>query len=400
MTTRILYLIPGLGTGGAERSLAELLPFVTEAGYEPTVVCFYSRPEGVHDAVRAQGVDVRLLDGDGRFSRVARVRRIIREVRPGLIHTGLFEATMVGRMAAVGTRVPLLTSLVNTSYTPLRSGDANISPWKHRAVQELDRWSGRWSTTHFHAITEAVKDAAVRDLSIPPDRITVVERGRDPARLGEPSPERRARARAELGLASDDVVLVNAGRQEYQKGQRYLLEAMPRIIDAHDRVVLLVAGRTGRATPDLERASADLVRRGYVQFLGHREDLPEVLAAADLFVFPSLFEGLGGAVIEAMALGLPIVGSDIPALGEVLDDGRNADLVPPASSAPLAEAILALLQAPERMRRYASRSRAIFDERFTLKRSATGTLELYADLLAEDDDVHAHGPTPRARGLG
>jgi glycosyltransferase involved in cell wall biosynthesis len=222
-----------------------------------------------------------------------------------------------------------------------------------------------------------VKEAAVADLGIPPERITVIERGRDPERLGRPSPARRARARRAVGLRDGEVLLLNVGRQEFQKGQEHLLEAFAALAERRPRLRLLVAGRKGHATPRLEAAVRRLGLDGAVRFLGHREDVPELLAAADVFVFPSLYEGLGGALIEAMALGLPIVASDLPAIREVVEEGRNAILVPPASPSELAQAIDSLVDDPSRRAAMGARSREIFEERFTLERSVERMVELY-----------------------
>jgi glycosyltransferase involved in cell wall biosynthesis len=102
------------------------------------------------------------------------------------------------------------------------------------------------------------------------------------------------------------------------------------------------------------------------------------MAAADLFVFPSLYEGLGGALIEAMALGLPVVASDLPALREVVRAGENADLVAPGDAHGLAQAILGLLHDTERRLMYAERSRSIFSSEFQADIATERTLDLLA----------------------
>ncbi len=119
----------------------------------------------------------------------------------------------------------------------------------------------------------------------------------------------------------------------------------------------MVAGREGHASAALGDQIARLGLDDRVRLLGHRSDVAEVLSAADLFVFPSVYEGLGGALIEALALGLPIVASDLPALREVVRPGENADLVSPTDSAALAAAVVALLDDPARRRAYGARSR-------------------------------------------
>jgi glycosyltransferase involved in cell wall biosynthesis len=116
--------------------------------------------------------------------------------------------------------------------------------------------------------------------------------------------------------------------------------------------------------------------------LGHRNDLPEVLAASDVFAFPSLYEGLGGAAIEAMALGLPVLASDLPALREVVENGASALLVPPADPFALATALARLLDNEALRRRLGARGREIFRARFTLDRSQERMIELYRELAA------------------
>jgi glycosyltransferase involved in cell wall biosynthesis len=246
----------------------------------------------------------------------------------------------------------------------------------------VDLLTSRCLTTHFHAVSQAAKDSATTSLRIPAERITVVERGRNPGRLGQSGLERRWKSRQQLGLAAEDEVIVNLGRHEYQKGQKYLLEAAATLSFAHPRLILLMAGRQGNLTNELEKFKDHLGLNGQVRFLGHRQDVAEILAAADLFVFPSLYEGLPGAVIEAMALGLPIVASDIPPVREVVEENRNALLVAPASSAELAKAIATLFDDRDKALAYGRHSRKIFETRFTLQHSAARMIELYQKVAA------------------
>lgn len=378
---KILYVIDGLGTGGAERSLAEMLTGLAELGVDPVVARLYARDAGVeHDVVR-RGFRVRPISQRRLVPRVRALRSLLAEERPDLIHTTLFESSLVGRVAALGRPAPVLTSLVGMPYAPARLQDPNVNRLALMAVRMVDTWTSRHLTTHFHAITRAVKRWAVATMRISPNRITVIERGRDPERLGRPGLKRRREARRQLGLREDDEVVLNVGRQEFPKGQRHLLAAVEAMAPHRPRLVVLVAGREGHASPELARLRRRPGVRDVVRFLGHRKDVPEVLAAADLFVFPSVVEGLGGALIEAMALGLPIVSSDLEAIREVVEEGGNALLVPPGSPGPLSVAITSLLDDRSRAAVFGARSRRIFEERFTLARSTQRMVELYRSLL-------------------
>jgi glycosyltransferase involved in cell wall biosynthesis len=381
---RVLFVIDGLGTGGAERSLAEMLPGLRDSGIVPLVACLHLRDLGVQRDLQHQGFDVRVLTSthDGSWiralpSRVRAIRGLISSFRPDVVHTTLFASDISGRLAAARTPAAVISSVVNTSYAPVRTHDPNIRPGQLRVLQAIDSLTAHRLTTHFHAISHAVKRAAVTALRLPPQRITVIERGRDPARLGLPGAERRVRTRARFGLDADDEVLINVARHEYQKGQRFLLEAVARASAEHPRLVLLVAGREGHSSSELERLRAHLGLGDRVRFLGHTDDVPDLLAASDLFVFPSIYEGLGGAVIEAMALKLPVIASDNEAIREVVEPGRSATLVQPGSPVQLAEAIHDLLVDRSKTLAFGARGREIYLERFTLGRSVERMAKLY-----------------------
>lgn len=382
LTPRVLFLVDGLWVGGTERSLVELVPRLEEAGLATVLASLRHRDEGVEREAVAAGLNVRILDvGSGLVSQVRAVRRLLAAERPHILHASLFRASLVARLAGVGRPVLVVNSLVNTPYSGARLADPALSVPKLRLVQLADALTARLLADHLHAVSESVCRAAVRDLHVPAERITVVPRGRDPERLGTPSPERRRRARRTFGVPDDAEVIVHVGRQDYQKGHDTLLAAMARLAPGHPRLLVLVAGREGNATPRLTAQQQDLQLAERVRWLGHREDLPEVLAAADVFAFPSRFEGFPGAVLEALALGLPVVASDIPPLREIIRPGENGLLTPPDDAGELAAALGRLLTDREVREAMGRRNRQLFEERFTLERSAADLVALYHRLV-------------------
>jgi glycosyltransferase involved in cell wall biosynthesis len=176
-------------------------------------------------------------------------------------------------------------------------------------------------------------------------------------------------------------VIINVAKQEHRKGLTTLIDAVALLAPRRPRLVLLHAGLVGHATDELQHQIDNQRLRERVRMLGYRSDVPDLLAAADVFVFPSLYEGLGGSVIEAMALSLPIVASDTPALQEMLEPGRNALLVPPLRAPELADAVAQLFDDPATRHAFASRSREIFEDKFTLERSAARMLDLYTRVV-------------------
>lgn len=380
---RVAFVLNSLGAGGTERSTAVLLPRLRELGVDPLVVCLLHRDEGDEQRVRDDGFDVRILRAGRTDARVRELRGLLRAERPDLVHTAIWEADLAGRLAAAGTGVPVLCSLVNTPYAPARLADPNVTAWKLRVLRELDAATGRAFVTRFHAVTEGVALDATHTLRIPRERITVVERGRDPGALGRRTPARRAAARAGLGLAEGDELVLAVGRQEHQKAHPQLVEAIARLAPRRPGLVLAVAGRRGNATAELEATIDRLGVGDRVHLLGHRDDIPDLLAAADVFAMPSWYEGTAGAAIEALALEAPIVASDLDGTVGVLVDGVNARLVPPARPALLADALAAVLDDPAGARARAAQGRADFEARFTLDRSAARMCDLYTDVVAQ-----------------
>lgn len=392
---RVLYVIDGLWVGGTERSLAEMLPALARCGVEPTVACLRRRREGVEAEVRASGVEVVILDGPGLLRQVRSLRRLVRRRRPAVVHSALFRSNLVARLARATTpHTVLVNSLVNVSYGAARLRDPAIAAWKLRLVQLVDAVTGRLWVDRFHAVSEAVKQAAVEQLRIPERRVGVVVRGRDARRLGEPSEERRRRVRRVLGLHEAARVIVNTGRQEHQKGHDVLLAALAEPRLAALRPVVLVCGRHGHVSAALHRQRERLGLGDAVRFLGHRDDVPDVLAAADAFVLPSRHEGFPGAVLEAMALALPVVASDIAPMREIVAAGARALLVSPDDPTELATALRTTLSDAERARTDGAHNRRLFLHRFSVERSAASLVGLYQDALR----TAGPGTGPRTRG--
>lgn len=372
---RVLQVITSLGAGGAERSSVELAVALRPLDVEVTFAVLVERHEGAGSEV--EGLEVRAIPATSPLGRARAIRRLARDLDTDVVHSSIFEADIASRLAR-RPRTPLLCSLVNASYDPVRlEVDPNVRPGRLRAARLLDLATAP-AVSRFHAITDTIAAEAVTRLHIPRKRITVVPRGRDRTRLGEPGAARRAATRSALGIGDVPVVL-NVGRQEFQKGQVDLLRAWPQVLDRHPDAVLLVAGREGNASAALRAAVAEAGIDGSVRFLGHRRDVPDLLAAADVFAFPSRFEGLGGSVLEAMALDVPIVASDIPVLREVT--AGAAELVVPGEPTLLGRGIVAVLDAEVPVATRVAAARQRFESTYSLAAAAAGMADLYRSVV-------------------
>lgn len=378
---QILHVINQLSRAGAELSLEAVVLGTNDRSCRHGVAVLRADNDGL-DRLAAAGVPtfVPRTTLESLPARVRHVYRAIRSFSPDLVHTTLFDADVAGRIAAKVSGVPALTSLVNTPYTSEALRDSGVHPAKLRAVRLIDRVLSRHATSAFHAITDTVAQAAVDSLDIDRSRITVVQRGRSRERLGWPSADRRRVTRAALGLPGEVPVLINVARQEAQKGHTYLLEAFAEVRARHPTAVLVLVGRQGNRSPAINQRIEELRLGDAVRMLGIRTDVADLLCAADAFIFPSLYEGLGGAVVEAMAMGVPIVASQAPALQEVLEGGRCGLLAPVADSRSLAMAIEAVLQDPAAAGERSRAALARFASTYELSICLDGMRRLYQGL--------------------
>lgn len=340
----VLHVIEGLGTGGSEQQLAAFLLRSDRTRFRHEVCTLAQVGRFAEDLARA-GIPVHALgaraDGD-LFRVLAGLWGVVRRVRPHLIHSTLFRPTIGSRAVGRVCRTPVVTTLVNTTYEPeWRLDNPRLSPFKAWAVQTIDRWTARWWGGDYIAITESVKSSAVRRLGLPRDRITVIRRGLAAAGEAAVAEPGRDALRAGYGWAAAYPVVLNIARLVPQKGQRYAIRAMHRVISQFPSARLVIAGE-GPSRSVLERLIHHERLDGHVTLLGERRDTSALLRAADVFVFPSLFEGLGNALLEAMAAGKPCVVSNIPTLREVTADGTVALLADIRSPEELAANVLRL----------------------------------------------------------
>jgi glycosyltransferase involved in cell wall biosynthesis len=378
---RVLYIIDSLVPGGAESSLAALARLYPARGVELEVAYLHDRP-GLYEAVAATGARLASLDGpDGRRGWVRRAVALVRDRRPDLVHTTLFEADIAGRLAGASARVPVVSSIVNVGYGPAERKEPGIRPWRLMGAQLFDIATARL-VRRFHAVSRHVADVMAPRLLVPRSRVDVVPRGRDPEALGVRTPERRARVRSKLGADSGDRLLLAVARQEYQKGLDVLLRALPDVQAEFPRARLMVAGREGNQTAALYELAAELRLGAGVTFLGARSDVADLLCAADLFVLPTRREGFPGAVLEAMALEAPIVATSIPTVSEAVVQGEHALLVRPDDAENLARTIVTALASPEETEQRAKAALARFHDNFTIDRAADGMVGFYEATLA------------------
>jgi glycosyltransferase involved in cell wall biosynthesis len=191
----------------------------------------------------------------------------------------------------------------------------------------------------------------------------------------------RATARRRAGLPLMAPVVLTIGRFSEQKGHRYLLDAIPAIVARVPDACFAWVG-SGELAADLRARVAAEGLADQVRFLGQRDDIPTLLAAADLFVLPSLFEGLPLVALEAMAAGLPVVGTRVCGTAEAVADGVTGRLVDPQDGAALAAGILEVLAQPDRGARWGAAGRRRVAAHFRADQMAAATARIYEELVS------------------
>lgn len=391
---RILHAINQVsGRAGAEISLRDIVTS-TVGELEHGVVVLRSA-HNVLDPFEAVDVPcyVPTVGRRGRLADVRHVRAAIRDFRPDLLHTSLFDADVAGRIAGALERVAVLSSVVNTAYAPEVGKAEPVGRIKRGAVRLVDRSLARHMTDGFHAISDTVARHIVAEFGVPSQVVRVVRRGRSRHVLGQSSSDRRMAVRDRLGWGAAPVI-INVAREEPQKGQRFLLAALPAVLKQHPDALLVMVGRRGRSSPQLDALVRELGIEEAVRRLGVRGDVPDLLSASDVFAFPSLYEGLGGAAVEALGLGLPIVASDVPALRELVAEDRGW-LVPAGQADGLAAALLEVLRGGPCVRARAEAARVAFDQCYELDHCLRGMLALYHDIAEQLPTRPRRGPFRR-----
>lgn len=381
---RILFVQDSLGTGGAERSNSKLWYFLREQkGIKIKIVVLEHRKEGVEEEVLSNGFDVTFLKKGNYISQVNQTKAIIENYKPNIVHSVLFRSAMRVRAAKVLTGCFHVESLVSCSYSEVRLKDPKINRNGLLFYKFLNGLTHRKGTDRFIALTEEVKKHFVDHLKIAPEKIKVIPRGREENPMIHTKDEARTKLEVELDTKFQGPVFIHVGRQEYQKGHLNLLKAL-KIIDrelSELKAQIIFCGRKGNSTEELQEFLGKNPFSTKIHWLGHRNDVPAILAGADVFVFPSVLEGLGGALIEAQAAKLPVVCSNIPVFNEVVLEDQNALFFEVGDPKKLSEKLLLMARSPELRKSFGVKSLENFQNNFQIEKIHQKMLNYYKTVV-------------------
>ena len=360
--TDILYVITDLEVGGVPLHLRRLAVAMRDRGLTPSVVSL-APPGPVADMLAADGVEVASCHGccgvDVRV--VSRLADIIRRTNPTIVHALLFHANLAARLAALHVELPRERLLCEIQTVEIeRRWHLLVDRWTHRLC--------RLTIGNSPSVVEHLADQA----GIPRRRLHLIRGGIDPAPYRDATPIDRSA----LGLPGNAPIILWVGRLDPVKGLDFLLGAF-KLVSAQVPGHLILAG-DGPMREHLAVLVDRLELGDRVHLLGARRDVPRLLKAADLFVFPSRTEGLPNALLEARAAECPIVTTDVPGCRDLIQDGTTGLLVPYGQADALADAIRRLLTEPETARRLSQSAAQEVTRHWHLDSSHDAYARLYA----------------------
>lgn len=361
---KILHLTTDSRIGGTEKNIISLVTHLNKDRYENTVVALMPGGEMI-DGLRGYGIEAECLGMWNKFdlSAIFKLYRIFREKKIDILHTYLFHANVLGRMVGRLAKVPVIIS--------------SIRVMESRRHHLWIDWLTNWMVDAETCVCEAVRKFTMERVGIRPDKLVTIPNGIDVREYNldiDLGGEKR-----KLHIESNYPVLGVMGRLHEQKGYIYLLRAMVKIVKKYPRTILLVVG-DGPLRKRLEGECAKLGINEAVKFLGFRKDIKELMTLMDVFVLPSLWEGMPNVLLEAMALGRPVVATRVGGAEELIEDGVTGLLVPPADEGTLAEAIINILTREDKGKKLSEIAKREVERRFALEDTIEKTERLYERL--------------------
>ncbi|MCP9199897.1 glycosyltransferase [Gramella sp. GC03-9] len=303
----VLFIIDTLEVGGAERSILEIASRFSE--YNPILVSLFEGDALKQEYIK-RGIEVIGLDfksGTKQHIILNRLQAILDDKNPQIIHATLIRSCLISRKLKRKPSVKLINSLVNNTYGFQRY--RTLSPVRATKLfyTQLRDFMSVSKVDYFFSNSETIKNTSVRALKIDTSKIKVIYRGRDPEVFIDVDADVLRKDLKKL----NETLYTCVGRLIGRKGQLDLVAAFSEHLEKHPNSKLLLVGE-GPLRNDLEAKITALDLEEKILLLGQRDDIPEILTLTDYFIFPSYYEGLPGALVEAMFSKTPIVASGIP----------------------------------------------------------------------------------------
>ena len=364
---KVVLIIPTLDRSGAEKQLTLLATRLPREEFDVRVIALTRGGPYAAD-LDAAGVPTTVLHKRGKFDPIAfwRLSRLLKRLRPDIVHTWLFAANAYGRLL-VGKR-PRPKLIISE-----RCVDSWKSGWQHWLDRKLISCTERMIGN-----SESVA-AFYRDRGFPGDRITVIPNAIE---LQKTENLDRDKLLAEFGIPAGAPVVGFVGRLARQKRLDHLIWAMELLAHLDENAHFLLVG-DGPERDRLVNFTRRIGLEDRIRFAGHRDDVERLLQVVDLFWLASEFEGQSNSVMEAMAAGLPVIASDIPPNRELVVDRETGFLVNPGDRAAFAQTARGLLTDLEMARQMGQMGRERMQSSFSVEKMVSAHATLYRHVLAQ-----------------
>jgi len=308
---KVLHLITGFGVGGAEKALANNLPYLDGFNH---IICSLSGDGPIGRVLREQGFTTYCLGNGKAFSprAIRDFRRIVKKEKPDVLVTYLIHADMFGRVFGRLFGIRKIACFLRSA----------LDDPKYKKFFLLEKATS-FLVDGYLAVSETVRQTYIKKVGIRPEKIMVIPTGVDLKRFDGID---GGQARKNLGINDNTLVLSCVAQLRPEKNHLLLLEAFGELTKKRPDAMLLLAGE-GPMREQIQRSIDQSNLADKVRLLGQRDDVPRILSATDIFVLLSSYEGMSNALLEAMAAGCAIVASDIPANRELIQDGTNGYLI-------------------------------------------------------------------------
>lgn len=353
---RILYVATSTTVGGAEKTLFSLVTLLDPDKFDVAGVVSL-KPAGAYSQKLSDlGAKTMSLELKGRpgLKHVRELAGIIKHERPDIVHALMYQAIQLCRLAKRRLKGQAAFKLVSSPRVSYRTRSAFTLLVDSVLKSQDDLLIAESESSRAHLL---------KRLGYAPGKVKVIYNGVDIASWPISKLERQKR-RLELRLGSEEILMGTSGRLDKQKGHDVLIDAVAKLRQSLP-VRLVILGE-GPLRPALEAQIRRLNLEKSVMLLGERDDVTAWLSALELFVLPSLWEGLPNSLLEAMAIGLPCVASSVDGIPEVLSHNQNGLLVPPGDRAALAHAIADLVANPASRARLGAAAKDTIAKRFSL----------------------------------
>ena len=368
---KILQIISSKDTGGGSQEHTRILSLgLQNRGHKVKVIC---RPGSLAEAYKKNGLEVYTLELREKRKAIRELVDLIREERFDVVHTHNRDGDVPGLIAAKKAGTSLIVSTIHAYINKDKLGNRkmNFPLWKYNRI--LKKIPHKIIT-----LSEALRGHILQELRINPERVVTILNGVDLNRL-KVSSERNV-VKKELGIPEEAKVIGSVGHLIALKGYRYLIEASVEVLKAFPETRFAMVGE-GNLRRELEELAKELRVRGNFIFTGKVAEVGNILQILDLFVHPSLSEGLPRSVMEASGVGIPVVATNVGGIPEVVRNKETGVLVPAKNSQALAKAITYLLNHPEEAREMGEKGKRWIEENFDVSRMVDETETILKNAL-------------------